>query len=45
VARSSGRLSYELMVPALPGAELGITADGCFALTEQPGRVAVIGGS
>jgi len=33
------------IVPALPGAELGITSDGFFELTEQPGRVAVIGGS
>lgn len=33
-------------VPALPdtpGAELGITSDGFFALTEQPKRVAVVG--
>jgi glutathione reductase (NADPH) len=32
------------LVPALPGAELGITSDGFFALTEQPRRVAIIGG-
>jgi glutathione reductase (NADPH) len=34
----------EPIVPPLPGAELGITSDGFFALTEQPRRVAVIGG-
>ena len=34
----------EPIVPALPGAELGITSDGFFDLQEQPGRVAVIGG-
>jgi glutathione-disulfide reductase len=34
----------EPIVPALPGAELGITSDGFFDLKEQPGRVAVIGG-
>ena len=32
------------IVPPLPGAELGITSDGFFQLTEQPRRVAVIGG-
>jgi glutathione reductase (NADPH) len=32
------------IVPPVPGAELGITSDGFFALTEQPHRVAVIGG-
>ncbi len=32
------------IVPPIPGAELGITSDGFFALTEQPSRVAVIGG-
>ncbi len=32
------------IVPAVPGAELGITSDGFFTLTEQPRRVAVIGG-
>lgn len=30
-------------IPAIPGAELGITSDGFFALTEQPKRVAVVG--
>jgi glutathione reductase (NADPH) len=30
-------------VPETPGAELGITSDGFFALTEQPKRVAVVG--
>ena len=30
-------------VPALPGADLGITSDGFFALEERPRRVAVIG--
>lgn len=32
------------MVPPIPGAELGITSDGFFELTEQPKRVAIIGG-
>lgn len=32
------------VVPGVPGAEFGITSDGFFALTEQPRRVAVIGG-
>lgn len=32
------------VVPNIPGAELGITSDGFFALTEQPQRAAVIGG-
>jgi glutathione reductase (NADPH) len=32
------------VVPRLPGAELGITSDGFFELTNQPGKVAVIGG-
>ena len=32
------------MVPPVPGAELGITSDGFFAMDEQPKRVAVIGG-
>ncbi|WP_456375666.1 glutathione-disulfide reductase [Thiolapillus sp.] len=32
------------MVPPVPGAELGITSDGFFALDEPPGRVAIIGG-
>ncbi|MEJ2643355.1 MAG: glutathione-disulfide reductase [Gammaproteobacteria bacterium] len=31
------------VVPPVPGAELGITSDGFFALTEQPRSVAVIG--
>jgi glutathione reductase (NADPH) len=31
------------LVPDTPGAELGITSDGFFALTEQPKRVAVVG--
>jgi glutathione reductase (NADPH) len=30
-------------VPETPGAELGMTSDGFFALTEQPKRVAVVG--
>jgi len=34
----------EPIVPAIPGAELGITSDGFFRLKEQPERVAVIGG-
>jgi len=34
----------EAIVPPVPGAELGITSDGFFQLTEQPPRVAVIGG-
>ena len=32
------------IVPALPGAQLGITSDGFFALQEQPKRVAIVGG-
>jgi glutathione reductase (NADPH) len=32
------------IVPPLPGAELGITSDGFFALAEQPRRAAIIGG-
>jgi glutathione reductase (NADPH) len=32
------------IVPLLPGADLGITSDGFFELTTQPGKVAVIGG-
>ncbi|MBK1653522.1 glutathione-disulfide reductase [Allochromatium vinosum] len=32
------------IVPRMPGAELGITSDGFFALDEQPKRVAIIGG-
>ena len=31
------------MVPDIPGAELGITSDGFFELTERPGRVVVVG--
>ena len=31
------------IVPAVPGAELGITSDGFFELTEQPRKVAIIG--
>jgi len=31
------------MIPDTPGAELGITSDGFFALSEQPKRVAVVG--
>ncbi len=31
------------VVPAIPGAELGITSDGFFALAEQPQRVAIVG--
>jgi len=32
------------LVPAVPGAGLGISSDGFFALDRQPRRVAVIGG-
>ncbi|KPJ90563.1 MAG: glutathione reductase [Gammaproteobacteria bacterium SG8_11] len=32
------------LVPSVPGAQIGITSDGFFQLTEQPKRVAVIGG-
>jgi glutathione reductase (NADPH) len=32
-------------VPGLPGAELGITSDGFFELTERPQRAAVVGSS
>jgi glutathione reductase (NADPH) len=32
------------IVPALPGAALGITSDGFFALAAPPRRVAVVGG-
>jgi len=35
----------EPLVPEIPGAELGITSDGFFALNERPQRVAVVGGS
>lgn len=31
------------MVPDVPGAELGITSDGFFALQQQPKRVAIVG--
>jgi len=31
------------VLPDIPGAELGITSDGFFALQERPGRVAIIG--
>lgn len=31
------------VVPCIPGAELGITSDGFFELTERPRRVAVVG--
>ena len=31
------------IVPPVPGAELGITSDGFFALKNQPRRVAIIG--
>lgn len=30
-------------MPEIPGAELGITSDGFFELTQPPGRVAVVG--
>ncbi len=33
----------EPVVPDIPGAELGITSDGFFALTERPERIAVAG--
>ena len=32
-------------LPAIPGAELGISSDDFFALTSRPERVAVVGGS
>lgn len=32
------------VLPAVPGAELGITSDGFFQLHDQPRRVAIIGG-
>ncbi len=32
------------IVPAVPGAELGITSDGFFKLQQRPERVAIIGG-
>src|SRR5882762_8852045 len=31
------------LLPAIPGAELGITSDGFFELEERPERVAVVG--
>jgi glutathione reductase (NADPH) len=31
------------MLPAIPGAELGITSDGFFSLEKRPDRVAVVG--
>lgn len=31
------------IIPPVPGAELGITSDGFFELTEQPNKVAIIG--
>ncbi len=31
------------MVPELPGAELGMTSDGFFALQEQPKHIAIVG--
>ncbi len=31
------------IVPAIPGAELGITSDGFFAISEQPKRVLIAG--
>ena len=33
----------EPVVPDIPGAELGMTSDGFFALEQQPKRVAVVG--
>ncbi len=33
----------EPVVPEIPGAELGITSDGFFALREQPANVAIVG--
>jgi glutathione reductase (NADPH) len=32
------------IVPALPGAEQGITSDGFFSLEQRPKRVAIVGG-
>ncbi|MBF0218849.1 MAG: glutathione-disulfide reductase [Gammaproteobacteria bacterium] len=32
------------LLPEVPGAELGITSDGFFALQAQPRRVAIVGG-
>jgi glutathione reductase (NADPH) len=31
------------IVPAIPGAELGMTSDGFFAMKQQPRRVAIVG--
>ena len=31
------------MIPDIPGAELGITSDGFFKLTEQPDNIAIVG--
>jgi glutathione reductase (NADPH) len=33
------------LVPPIPGAQLGITSDGFFALSARPQRVAVVGGN
>lgn len=33
----------EPIVPDLPGADLGITSDGFFALTDRPQKVAIVG--
>ena len=33
----------EPVVPDLPGADLGITSDGFFALTDRPQKVAIVG--
>ena len=33
----------EPRIPALPGAELGITSDGFFALNERPQKVGIVG--
>jgi glutathione reductase (NADPH) len=40
VVATGGRPS----VPAVPGAELGITSDGFFALAARPASVAIVGG-
>lgn len=34
----------EPVVPAVPGGNLGITSDGFFDLTQQPRRIAIVGG-
>lgn len=31
------------VIPDLPGAELGLTSDGFFAMTEQPEHIAIVG--